>query len=197
MLRTANHSCVRHGRNCISTILAQQAATAARYALPLSVMVIGWGTPAGDAARGGVAQRTRAGQRIRAVLRSSDIVEELDEDHLVVVLPCTPVARATRAAQRAADALSSTPTDGEQGPFGVRIGISSLSGGHSGTQLLERAQIALQQARAAGAGRCEPLLHVLPNEWLAVKDEAALHGGASRAARRHKTVAQVPVDAAD
>lgn len=110
----------------------------------------------------GDAVLVEVGHRLRASLRSTDMVARIGGEEFLVILPGTDLAEAQRAALRICSNISATPfvVPGSAVPIEVTISVGmALSGGHApaekptgenGLALLEEADCALYAAKGHG-----------------------------------------------
>ena len=109
-----------------------------------------WGHAAGDA----VLRHTT--QRMLAVVRGSDVVGRMGGEEFLVILPDTGLDSACTLAERLRSVVAASPTEfeGETLPLTISVGVSVIDAGDSGTtQVLERADRALYEAKHAGRNR--------------------------------------------
>jgi diguanylate cyclase (GGDEF)-like protein len=100
------------------------------------------------------------GQRMKAVLRSSDVKCRWGGEEFLVVLPDTPLAGAQRVAETVRRNLEDHPLRWHVGDLGVDIritasfGVTAITPGEiDGTAIIARADAALYRAKADGRNR--------------------------------------------
>jgi two-component system cell cycle response regulator len=96
-------------------------------------------------------------QRMRRVVRSADLICRLGGEEFVIVMPDTPLAIATRVAERVRAAIESQsfPIDfsGRTIPVTASIGIAERGREANPDALLRRADKALYESKSAGRNR--------------------------------------------
>ena len=94
----------------------------------------------------------------RKLVRAGDVIGRYGGEEFMVVLPDTSQKMAGEVAERIRNASEKMPvyTDaGEKVSFTVSIGVSQLNLGESGTNALERADVALNRAKESGRNSVE------------------------------------------
>jgi diguanylate cyclase (GGDEF)-like protein len=153
-------------------VLEGEIARAYRSENPLSVMMFdidqfkrindGHGHLCGDEVLRAV------GQRLRQVLRRSDVRCRFGGDEFVVLLPETPEAGASRVAEWVRSEIEQIVVPGREATVTptISVGVATATAGEDANALLERADCALYAAKAAGrncvraAGRASHLYPV-------------------------------------
>jgi two-component system cell cycle response regulator len=96
-------------------------------------------------------------QRMRRVVRSADLICRLGGEEFVIVMPDTPLAIATRVAERVRATIQSEPFSiGSMGrtiPVTASIGIAERGRDANPDALLRRADRALYESKSAGRNR--------------------------------------------
>jgi diguanylate cyclase (GGDEF)-like protein len=136
-----------HNRAYLVHRARDEVARRSRYGQRLSLLLLAADGDHGDAALQEVASAARL------AVRPTDTVARWQAGELVVLLPSTGLAGATRLANRL---RASVAAAGEQAgfPLGVSIGMATALGRHEGLELLiQRARAGLNEARALGGGR--------------------------------------------
>lgn len=148
-------------RRAFSERLAEEAARAARYETPLSLLMVdvddfklindGYGHLAGDAVLSAV------GRTLRSTLRGTDMPARFGGDEFAVILPSTGAEAAGRAADKVRDAIRALAFSFQCDGYMHDVSIRASVGGASlraeccdATQLLEAADRAMYAAKAAG-----------------------------------------------
>jgi diguanylate cyclase (GGDEF)-like protein len=92
------------------------------------------------------------GQRLRQVLRRSDVRCRLGGDEFLIVLPETPAAGALRVAEWVRGEIQQIAIAGRGGAINpsISVGVATADAGEQADELLERADRALYAAKAAG-----------------------------------------------
>lgn len=152
LLQAATHD---RETGCLTTAyLAQRAAEEIarrqRYGGRLSLLLAAADEPQDGAAEGG-ATLARLAERVRSRLRATDLVGRWGSAEIVVLLPGTGLAGASRLARRI---LSCAPGEPPERPLLVSIGVATWLGAAETLGLMvERARSGLVEARARGGGR--------------------------------------------
>jgi diguanylate cyclase (GGDEF)-like protein len=129
---------------------AEEIARRQRYGGRLSLLLVG---PDAQAERpaDGPAPLVRLANRLRARLRATDLVGRWGEQELVVLLPGTGLAGATRLGRRI---VASAAGEEAGPPLLVSVGVATWLGAAETLGLMvERARRGLLEARARGGGR--------------------------------------------
>jgi diguanylate cyclase (GGDEF)-like protein len=131
---------------------AEEIARRQRYGGRLSLLLVAPDEPR-EALPDGSSPVVRLAARVRARLRSTDLVGRWESEEIVVLLPGTGLAGASRLARRI---LASGPPGNEPGagaPVLASIGVATWLGAAEtlGT-LIDRARAGLAEARARGGG---------------------------------------------
>ena len=145
-------------RKAFEEQLGVQGAIAARYEVPLSVVLIDvdrlkeindtLGHIAGDAALIGLANR------LRDTSRRADIVARYGGDEFVLLLPQTDTAGATVLAERLRAGIEAgTAANPQANGLTISAGIATLAAGEDPQQLIARADTALYQSKHTGRNR--------------------------------------------
>lgn len=134
-----------HNARYFEQRIRREIARARRYERKLGLLVF-------DAEQGGGADLVSAGERIRSAVRASDIASHLGAGRFAVILPEAAEADAERLHRRIQFALGGR-VDGA--PAGVRIhaGLVDLRDEDDPVGFRERAEAALDRAKAAAGGR--------------------------------------------
>lgn len=147
-------------RRFLESHLRGLTAAAERHGRPLSVVMIDLdnfkeindthGHPVGD-----VVLRA-AVNRLRSRLRQEDLLGRWGGDELILVLPDVGLRGALTAAEALRRAIAETEVtvDGQRIPITVSAGAAAWSG-ETADELIERADAALYEAKAAGRNRVE------------------------------------------
>jgi|GEM_PF-6379788 len=152
LLQAATHD---RETGCLTeAYLAQRAAEEIlrrqRYGGRLSLLLVGPDEYAERPAEG-PAPLVRLANRLRARLRATDLVGRWGEQELVVLLPGTGLAGATRLGRRI---VASVPSEEVGPPLLVSVGVATWLGAAETLGLVvERARRGLVEARARGGGR--------------------------------------------
>jgi diguanylate cyclase (GGDEF)-like protein len=150
-------------RRALEIDFRREAARAARAGEPLAVVLVDLnrfkdindlhGHAAGDTALAGVAER------MRAVLRASDVAARIGGDEFLLLLPNADFDAATAVAQRLATS-SATREDGSM-PVGLSFGVAACENGAATLEALMRladqALYTTKRARYSGASSSTPL----------------------------------------
>jgi diguanylate cyclase (GGDEF)-like protein len=143
-------------RRCFHELLAREVARAGRYQRRLSLIVFDLdnfkqvndriGHLVGDAVLAEVADR------VRHVVRSSDVPGRVGGDEFGVIMPETALLDAEQLANRIGRAVAERPFSGGHKLF-VSAGVAELRQDDDATELFERADEALYRAKQAGKSR--------------------------------------------
>ena len=150
-------------RRALEADFVREAARAARTGESLAIVLIDlnrfkdindvYGHAAGDAALVGVAER------MRSVLRASDVAARIGGDEFLLLLPTADTDIATAAAQRLSE--SAATRDGGGMPIGLSFGGAACEHGFESLDDLmrraDKARYAAKRARYAGASSSTPL----------------------------------------
>lgn len=129
---------------------AEEIARRQRYGGRLSLLLAA-PDEAPEAADDGPSPLARVAGRIRSRLRSTDLVGRWQGPEIVVLLPGTGLAGASRLARRI---LQPAPADEPGKPLLFSIGVATwLGAGETLGLLVDRARGGLAEARARGGGR--------------------------------------------
>jgi two-component system, cell cycle response regulator len=147
-------------RRAFLPLIASEIARAARYKLPLSVLLLDvdhfkqvndrHGHAAGDQVLAAV------GHMLKRTLRTTDFAARWGGEEFVVVLTCTDregglvVAERTRVA---VEELEIQDGSGARIPLSASLGLAMLTGGESVEQLMDRADRAMYAAKYGGRNR--------------------------------------------
>ncbi len=142
--------------------LTEEIARARRYVLPLSVLLLDldhfkrvndtYGHQAGDAVLKEFADR------VRAMIRRSDVLVRRGGEEFVVILPQTTLDQAATAAERICRAVAAEPfplPDGGKLTQTVSIGVATWNGAEGAKELEKRADEAMYAAKRLGRNRVE------------------------------------------
>ena len=137
-----------HNRAYLVHRARDEVARRSRYGQRLSVLLLG-----ADAAGGWPERALQAVvAAVRLALRPNDVLARWQGGELVVLLPCTGLAGATRLARRLVALLASEAARTGLA-VGGRIGIATALGRQEGLELLiQRARSGLNEARAGSGG---------------------------------------------
>lgn len=132
-----------------------------RHGRPLAVLLLDMdqfkavNDSLGHAAGDGVLRHLAA--RARLVLRGEDILGRLGGDEFVALLPSTDAAGARVVAERLREAINQAHMlyRGEEVPVPVSIGVAQLRPDEPLEAVLQRADLAMYQAKRAGGDRVE------------------------------------------
>lgn len=148
-------------RGAVMEALEREAWRALRNQSPLSVLMVDidnfahvnelYGRPAGDAVL------IEFAKRLRSLVLPFDSIGHGGEDEFVVILPDTRAAQAALIAQRLAKATAAAPFHAADAAIALSASIGSYTATFvdatpTHTELLQRAESALQQARRSGRG---------------------------------------------
>ncbi len=108
-----------------------------------------WGHPEGDLV---LKALTRF---LQSHVRHADVLSRYGGEEFVVLLPQTSAQQACRLAERLREEIAATPINLSHGPIRitVSIGVSSLTAGMDGEELLRTADAALYRAKQTGKNR--------------------------------------------
>jgi len=143
-------------RRAAQEVLVREVARAGRYQRELAVLMLdidrfkvlndGFGHPLGDRVLVALAER------LRANVRTSDLVARWGGEEFVVVAPETPMAQAQQLAELLRSHVAKDPfLDGHR--VTVSIGVASYREGGHVDALVARSDAALYRAKAAGRNR--------------------------------------------
>jgi diguanylate cyclase (GGDEF)-like protein len=145
-----------HNRRYFHETLAREVARSQRYERPLTVIVFDvddfksindrFGHLAGDTVLGQV------GERVRGVVRTSDIACRVGGDEFGVILPESSLEEAEQLCERLKSHLALHPIP-QAGRLQISAGIAGLRPQDDAVSLFERADDALYRAKEAGKGR--------------------------------------------
>ena len=145
-----------HNRRYFHETLVREAARSQRYERPLALIVFDLddfkevndrlGHLAGDAVLGQV------GERLRGVVRSSDIACRVGGDEFGVILPESTLEDAELLCERLKNHMTVRPIP-QAGRLQISAGIAELRAQDDAVTLFERADDALYRAKEAGKGR--------------------------------------------
>ena len=145
-----------HNRRYFHETLAREVARSQRYERPLAVIVFDiddfktindrFGHLAGDTVLGQV------GERVRGVVRSSDIACRVGGDEFGVILPESSLEEAEQLCERLKSHIALHPIP-QAGRLQISAGIAGLRAQDDAVSLFERADDALYRAKEAGKGR--------------------------------------------
>ena len=145
-----------HNRRYFHETLAREVARSQRYERPLAVIVFDiddfkgindrFGHLAGDTVLGQV------GERVRGVVRTSDIACRVGGDEFGVILPESSLEDAEQLCERLKSHMALHPIP-QAGRLQISAGIAGLRPHDDVVSLFERADDALYRAKEAGKGR--------------------------------------------
>jgi diguanylate cyclase (GGDEF)-like protein len=145
-----------HNRRHFHETLAREVARAQRYSRRLSLIVFDVddfksvndriGHLAGDAVL------AEAAQRVRSVVRRSDVPCRVGGDEFAVIMPESAQEQAEQLFGRLQAAISAGPIP-HVGRLSISAGVAELRNGDDSFSLFERADAALYGAKAGGKGR--------------------------------------------
>src|SRR5213595_2670956 len=145
-----------HNRRFFHETLARECARAHRYERQLSLVVFDLddfkdvndriGHLAGDAVL------AEAAERVRDVVRTSDIACRVGGDEFAVILPESAIGDADQLYRRIQNAISSRPL-GQGGKLFLSAGVAELRAEDDPVSFFQRADDALYRAKEAGKGR--------------------------------------------
>jgi len=145
-----------HNRRFFHETLARECARAHRYERKLSLIVFDLddfkdvndriGHLAGDSVL------AEAAERVRDVVRTSDIACRVGGDEFAVILPESSIGDADQLYRRIQNAISSRPL-GQGGKLFLSAGVAELRAEDDPVSLFQRADDALYRAKEAGKGR--------------------------------------------
>jgi diguanylate cyclase (GGDEF)-like protein len=145
-----------HNRRFFHETLARECARAHRYERNLSLIVFDLddfkdvndriGHLAGDAVL------AEAAERVREVVRTSDIACRVGGDEFAVILPESAISDADQLYRRIQNAISSRPL-GQGGKLFLSAGVAELRAEDDPVSFFQRADDALYRAKEAGKGR--------------------------------------------
>lgn len=145
-----------HNRRYFHETLAREVARSVRYERPLALIVFDvddfkaindrFGHLAGDTVLGQV------GERVRGVVRTSDIACRVGGDEFGVILPESTLDDAEQLCERLKSHMALHPIP-QAGRLQISAGIAGLRAQDDAVSLFERADDALYRAKEAGKGR--------------------------------------------
>ena len=145
-----------HNRRFFHETLARECARAHRYERKLSLIVFDLddfkdvndriGHLAGDSVL------AEAAERVRDVVRTSDIACRVGGDEFAVILPESSIGDADQLYRRIQNAISSRPL-GQGGKLFLSAGVAELRAEDDPVSFFQRADDALYRAKEAGKGR--------------------------------------------
>jgi diguanylate cyclase (GGDEF)-like protein len=145
-----------HNRRYFHETLARECARAHRYERKLSLVVFDLddfkeindriGHLAGDAVL------AEAAERVRDVVRTSDIACRVGGDEFGIILPESSIEQADQLYRRIQNAVSSRPL-GQGGKMFLSAGVAELRAEDDPVSFFQRADDALYRAKEAGKGR--------------------------------------------
>ena len=145
-----------HNRRFFHETLARECARAHRYERQLSLVVFDLddfkdvndriGHLAGDAVL------AEAAERVRAVVRTSDIACRVGGDEFAVILPESSIGDADQLYRRIQNSISARPL-GQGGKLFLSAGVAELRAEDDPVSFFQRADDALYRAKEAGKGR--------------------------------------------
>ena len=145
-----------HNRRFFHETLARECARAHRYERKLSLIVFDLddfkdvndriGHLAGDSVL------AEAAERVRDVVRTSDIACRVGGDEFAVILPESAIGDADQLYRRIQNAISSRPL-GQGGKLFLSAGVAELRAEDDPVSFFQRADDALYRAKEAGKGR--------------------------------------------
>ena len=149
----ARSGLVEHGHRLVSE--------SRRHGRPLAVLLLDMdqfkvvNDTLGHAAGDGVLRHLAA--RARLVLRGEDVLGRLGGDEFVALLPSTDAAGARVVAERLREAINHAHMlyRGEEIPVPVSIGVAQVRADEPLESVLQRADLAMYQAKRAGGDRVE------------------------------------------
>lgn len=150
-----------NNRRYLETHLASLLDQSAHNGRPLALMILDidhfkfvndtYGHEAGDEVLKSFAQR------IKHVVRGADLVCRLGGEEFVIVMPETPLALATKVAERTLAAIQSEPFPIDKAGVAIAvttsIGLAERGGDANADALLRRADKALYESKSAGRNR--------------------------------------------
>jgi diguanylate cyclase (GGDEF)-like protein len=145
-----------HNRRYFHETLAREVARAQRYSRRLSLVVFDLDDFKNVNDRighlGGDAVLAEAAQRVRSVVRRSDVPCRVGGDEFAVIMPESGHEQAEQLFARLQGAISAGPIP-HVGRLSISAGVAELRNGDDSFSLFERADAALYEAKAAGKGR--------------------------------------------
>ena len=149
-----------HNRRYFHETMSREVSRSRRYRRPLSLVVLDLddfkavndriGHLAGDDVLAEI------GERMRSVVRTTDIACRIGGEEFAVLLPESGLGDAEQLYERLAAAVGASPV-GEAGDLSLSGGITHLHADDSPTTFFERADEALYSAKAAGKARAHVL----------------------------------------
>jgi diguanylate cyclase (GGDEF)-like protein len=145
-----------YNRRTFHDCLAREVARARRYERRLAVLVLDVdnfkrindqiGHLAGDSVLAEVAER------IRTVIRASDIAGRVGGDEFAIILPESSTSDGERLAERIIRSVGTAPV-GRAGALKVSVGVAELARDETPDRVFERADEALYRAKGTGKAR--------------------------------------------
>jgi len=154
-----------HNRRYFHETLSREVTRAQRYGRRLALVVVDLddfkpiNEKIGHLAGDGVL--AEAAERIKSVVRNSDIACRVGGDEFAVILPESGIGQADQLYRRIQTAVTSRPI-GQVPRLDLSAGIAELGETDDGTTIFERADEALYRAKDAGKSRAYPALTVEP-----------------------------------
>ncbi len=154
-----------HNRRYFHETLSREVARAQRYGRRLALVVVDLddfkaiNEKIGHLAGDGVL--AEAAERIKSVVRNSDIACRVGGDEFAVILPESGIGQADQLYRRIQAAVTSRPI-GQVPRLDLSAGVAELSESDDGTAIFERADEALYRAKDAGKARAYPALTIEP-----------------------------------
>jgi diguanylate cyclase (GGDEF)-like protein len=146
-----------YNRRRLSAELARHGALTRRYGTPASLLMIDIdGLKRVNDTHG----HSRGDEAIKALselmgmhLRETDVVARIGGDEFAVLLPQTGLEQAALVAQTLVEQVAGALGAGPWGELTVSIGVADLGGGGGPEEVLERADVAMYEAKRGGGNR--------------------------------------------